>query len=511
MKESQPTSLTHKTMVGLLWMFSGTGALGLLQFFVLLVLARLLTPADFGVVSAALLVVNFSTIFSQLGVGPAIVQRPNLTSDHLRTGFTVTLLFSLGFALLIFVGAPAIARFFQMPSLPDVLRTLSLLFPLTGPSVVAQVLMQRELRFRRLATIEVVSHLFGYSLVGITLALLGMGVWALVAASLTKAGVQSALLLINQPFPKRLQLNRQAFGELMFFGGGFTLGRVLNYLALQGDYLVVGRALGPAALGIYSRAYELMVTPASLFGRVLDTVLFSAMAKVQTEAERLGNAYRRGLYVVGLFALPSGMAAVVLAPELIVSLLGPKWLAVVAPLQILALGMFFRTSYKVSESVVRASGAVYQRAWRQGVYALAVVGGSALGARWGLSGVAWGVLFAITVNFLLMTQLGLRLAKMSWRTFWMVHLPSLLLTLIGTAVMMATVQVLRELELSPLIILSAAGAAFAATAALLMKAFPERLLGQDGRWVLRALASHLPRGRPSRRLPPNATEHPKKG
>ncbi|NUN24154.1 MAG: oligosaccharide flippase family protein, partial [Candidatus Jettenia caeni] len=265
---------------------------------VLAILARLLTPKDFGIVSAAMVVVRLSEVFAQIGIGPAIVQRQDLKTVHLRTGFTISCLSGLSLTGLISSLAPQISVFFHMEELIPVIRGVSLVFLFQGISLVAESLLQRELQFRWLAIIQSLSYAVGYGIVGISLAFLGFGVWSLVIAYLSQMAFKSIFLLKVKPHPKRLALERRAIAELMYFGGGFTLARIGNAIAGQGDYLVVGRWLGANALGLYSRAYQLMTIPAMLFAKILDTVLFPAMAQIQTQPERLRVAYRRGVALI---------------------------------------------------------------------------------------------------------------------------------------------------------------------------------------------------------------------
>src|SRR5262245_39711172 len=133
----QRRGLAHSTLSGLFWMAMGAGAQGFFQLLVMVVLARLLTPADFGIVSATMVVVGFSTIFSQLGVGPAVVQHPELGTVHLRTGFTLSALFGMGMTFLIWAITPEIAAFFRMEDLVPVVRVMATVFTLQGVSVVS--------------------------------------------------------------------------------------------------------------------------------------------------------------------------------------------------------------------------------------------------------------------------------------------------------------------------------------------------------------------------------------
>ncbi len=478
--------MTDRTLRGLYWMFLCTGGQAVVQLVVLVVLARLVSPGEFGVVAAALVVVGFSTVFSQLGIGPAVVQRPDLQPAHLRTGFTLSVLLGTFLGGLLWLLAPAVADFFHQENLTGILRVLALVFPLQGLAVVAESLVQRELRFRLLGFLELAAMAIGYGGVGIALAFAGWGAWALVAAHLCQNTLKTILLLAVQPHPKRPLLQGRAFRELLFFGGGFTIARFSNYLASQGDNLVIGRWLGPVALGIYGRAYQLMQAPASLLGQVLDRVLFPAMARVQDQREKLAAAYRRGVALIALATLPASAALLLLAPEMVQVLLGEKWDAVLAPLQILAAGMLFRSSYKLSDSLVRATGAVYRRAWRQGTYAVLVFTGAVIGQFWGLAGVAVGVVLALAINFLLMAHLSLALTGLSWRGFAGAHVPGLALAGVVGLQVAAIAGIARTWDLPPLLTLLTCSAIILPTL-FLMYRLPQQFLGDDGRWMVRRL------------------------
>ena len=368
-------SLTHQTIAGLLWTVFGKGAYGLLQLIVLAILARLITPAMFGVVSAALIVISLSAIVSQLGMGTALVQRPVLEPRHIDTAFTASFLFDSTLGAVVWLSAPLAASFFKNDGVEPVLRALAWVFPANGLSTVAQCLMKRELRFKELANLDVASYGAGYGVVGVPLALMGYGVWSLVAAQMVQSTVKTAILLWWRR-PRIRMPDRRAFIELMYFGTGFTVAKIANQIAAQGDYLVVGRFLGPQALGYYGRAYTFMSSPANGFATVLDAVLFPVMAKVQTESIRLAAAFRRAIALLSLVFLPLSVACILLAPEVVHILLGPKWTPVVAPFQVLAAGMMFRSNSKIADALARATGAVYRRAWRQILYATLVVGGA---------------------------------------------------------------------------------------------------------------------------------------
>lgn len=499
MLKPSSASLTDRTVAGLLWMAWGKVAHTTLQVVVLAVLARLLAPADFGVVSAALIVIGFSAIISHLGLGPALVQRPELHRRHVDTAFVVS--FSLGIALgvLLWAAAPLLSEALRIPRSEPVLKALAWIFPFQGLGTVAESLIKRELQFRRLANLEVLSYAVGSGFVGIGLALWGWGVWALVAAHIAQVVVKTGALLRCHPPALVPSPDRAALGDLLYFGGGFTVARLANFLALQGDNLVVARTLGPIALGFYGRAYHLMAAPAHGFGAIVDAVLFPAMAQVQLDKTRLALAYRRGVTLISLLVAPASIMLILVAPEIIHILLGPRWTPVILPFQILAIGMLFRTSYKISDSLARSTGAVYRRAWRQVLYAVLVVGGAWIGHRWGLGGVALGVLLAVAVNFFLMADLSLRVTGMTWRDFLEAHLPAAALSAVLAPLVAITVAASRSWNLPPVAVALAAFTVFAAGAAAGIRMLPAAFLGRDGLWMLSTLrAFAASRIRPAR-------------
>lgn len=431
-------SLTARTVNGAIWVFSGAGAQALLSLLVTIVLARLISPSEFGVVGAALIVVGFSQNFSKIGIGPAIVQRLELTDTHVHVGFTLSVILGSLTAVIIYAFAPVIAQFFRMPTLLSVIQVLAVLFPITAVSAVPEALMQRGMKFKSLSAIMVASYAFGYGFIGISLAYMGKGVWALVYAQLGQALVKTLILLVIRPKTIGMSLRKREAGQLLYFGSGFSFVNFVSYIAVQADNFVVGRWLGSDALGIYGRAYQIMMLPANLLGKVADTALFPAMASVQNEMERIGRSYIQAITIVVMLALPLSGVVIVLAPEIVLVVLGEEWKAAIIPLRILAIVTVFRTGYKISDTLARALGAIYQHSWRDCLYAGSVFCGALIGQFWGLVGVAVGTALAIVVNFLLMLHLSLQLTKVPLREianiFWR-HLLTTIIVMVGAMIL----------------------------------------------------------------------------
>jgi len=499
----QATSLTDTAFGGLAWQFGSTVGKGVLQVVTLAILARLVTPEEFGIVGAALIVVGLSAIFSQFGVGPALVHLEPLRSAHIRAAFAITLVLSLSTTLAVWTSAPVIAGFFAMHDLSVVLRALSLSFLFAGLGVIPESLLQRELRFRALAVVDLASFALGYGALSVLLASMGYGVWALVGGHLGSTICRTCALLICRRHPAMPPWPLSAGSDLVRYGFGFTLTTLGNYAALQGDNVIVGRVLGAGPLGIYGRAYQLLVTPASIFGRVLDRVLFPTLASVQGDQAKLSVAYTRSIGLVATCTLPASVLVIVLANEGVRALLGPDWISVVLPLQILTLGLVCRTSYKISDSLVRATGAVYRSAWRQWAYAVLTVVGAIVGSRWGVPGVAAGTLTAIVVKFILMLRLSQSITGARTEHLIRAHIPGLRLSLATGIVAGSTAVLLRSLEAPPVVTMVAVGAAIGLVVrSWLLVRWPWYFLGEEGVWLLRTAHRNLPSSIARLVLPP---------
>lgn len=478
---------TNRTLDSLFWMMSSKGFDYIISLVITVVLARLLTPEEFGTVAAAMLVIKFSETFSMMGIGPALIQRQTLTIAHVRTGFTLSLLLGAVFFTAVWFLAPLISTFFQIDNFIPVLRTLVFIFPIHSISMVAESLLARELKFKHVANIELFSTAFGYGLGSVALALSGFGVWSIVFGTLMGTSLKSILVLIAQKHPKRPLWDKEAAKNLMSFGGGMTITGLSGYFARQGDNLVIGWGLGAQALGVYGRAYNLISMPVNMIGKVLDQVLFPAMAAVQEDSKRLQSAYKIGLSSTALLTLPLSAILLILAPEIIMVLLGPNWMGVVRPFQILAFAVYFRTAYKISASLARAVGAIYRQAWLQTVYALLVVVGSLIGLHWGVSGVAVGALMAVTIHYLLMLHMTSKLMSIRGKDLANLLRPSFLLTLCLTLPLQFVVWQLREDHVTPITILIVSMGFTCGLLLLLLRLQPMVFLGFEGIWLTKAI------------------------
>ncbi|MBK9778190.1 MAG: oligosaccharide flippase family protein [bacterium] len=338
---------------------------------------------------------------------------------------------------------------------------------------------------------DVGSYLVGYALVGVIMALLGFGVLSLVAAMLGQGLIRSLMLLLLNRHPIKPLFSLFHSRKLLHFGGGYTLAGIMNYIANVEDNFIIGKTLGVGALGLYARAYQLMQLPATYFGLAIQKVSLPALSKLQDDIPRFARTYFTSAAVVVLVCIPLTVLVVVIAPEIVAVLLGEKWSGVVDPFRILGLGIFFRTAYKIDHSTSSALGAVYKRSLVDFTYAVAVLVAAVTGLRWGISGVAAGVLFAIILNWVLSVSLSLRLLKRSWAEILHLMGPGLILGSVVALIALPARFTLVNAG-SPAVIVLTLTPLLSALGLLAIVATKPRVLGAHGVLVLRAVLDAAP-------------------
>jgi O-antigen/teichoic acid export membrane protein len=487
------SALTKRVTGGLLWMYLGTGATLVIQTAVLVVLARLVTPADFGLMAAALVMTSFGGLLAQAGLDTALVQREHLTDLHVRTAFGASLALSTLLAVAVFFAAPRLAAVYRLPEITPLIRVLCVVFVIEGLTL-GEHLLLRELRFRPVAMIGVVSFGLGYGLVSIVLAARGWGVWALVGGHIAQAVIATIGFWLLRPHPIMPALRPKELADLFRVGAGETLARLIGMVGAQGDAFIVGRWLGAAALGFYGRAYRLMELPTTLFSQAIRKVMFPAMASFQSDRERLGRTYLTGVGVMAAATLPVSVVLALIAPEFVDLLLGGQWDALVPVFQVLVFGMLFRASPAVSDSLILACGAVYRQAGRIALFATLVLAGAWIGQHWGLTGVAAGILLAMASNYVLMAYISLSLTGVPWRRYWSAQLPALVLTAGVALTVVPTIVLLRTADAPSLVAVLVTGLVAGLTELGLVRLAP--LLGGLGglEELVRRVLAVLPGG-----------------
>jgi O-antigen/teichoic acid export membrane protein len=277
-------SLLPKITSGIKWSaISYLGRQGM-QFLTTAILARLILPDQFGLVGMALVVIGFLNIFKDLGTSSALIQRERLSSELLSSIFWINVLFGLFAMLLTAILAPLVADFYQEPQVTSILRGFSIIFPISGLSILHQSLLQRDQDFNKLGRIEIGAALVG-SIVGISAALLGSGAWSLVYQSLAVTLMTTSLLWVMTPWRPNLYFSIEEVKSISNYSLNLVGFSIFNYFARNTDYILIGKFLGSEPLGYYTLAYQIMLYPVQIVSQIISRVMFPAYARIQDNLE----------------------------------------------------------------------------------------------------------------------------------------------------------------------------------------------------------------------------------
>lgn len=395
------------------------------RFAIAIILARLLTPEEFGLVGMVYIFTGFAALFGDMGLGAALIQRPQVDSHHLNAVFWLNVMAGGILTAIFLLGAPLVASFYDEPVLAAITKVVAFQFLLTPLSIVQAAQLKRRMDFRALAFVETGAAVLSGG-IGIGMALGGFGVWSLVAQSLAATAVAVAWVWRLSPWRPRLSFRWTHLKDLLGFGTNLLGFNVFNYWVRSADDLLIGRVVGAGALGVYTRAYALMLLPLTQISAVIGRVMFPALSSIQREQSRVKSIYLRAIRSIALITFPMMVGLLVVADEFVLALLGPQWAAVIPILRLFSL-------VGLVQSIGTTVGWIYQSQGRTDLmfrWGMAVgvvlLGSFAVGIRWG----AMGVATAYTVASVLVLPYPLfaipaRLIDLSVREILLVLLPIL--------------------------------------------------------------------------------------
>ena len=332
--DSVTSGLQNQVMRAGLWSGISYGLTRMLALLQNVILARLLLPADFGLMGIAGVALSTMHVFTQFGLDTALIQRQTLTRDVLSTAWIMSIARGAILSLLLFLAAPLIAWFFGNESVKTLIMVLSGVFLVDGFSNIGIVLFRRELNLR---TYTLFQQAVGFSsaLATIGLALLWRNVWALVIGGLVGSTARMVLSYCFCSYRPTVRFDWTAFRELMDYGRHILGAGVLVFILSQWDNAFVGKILGVEALGFYALAYNLSGMASSGISSIISTVAFPAYAKIQSDPALLKEGYLKNINLTALLVLPLSGGLLILAPDIVRGLYGDRWLPMVTVLRIL--------------------------------------------------------------------------------------------------------------------------------------------------------------------------------
>lgn len=318
-------------------------------------LARLLEPRHYGVVAAAGLLIELTSLFSNVGIGAALVHRRDRVREALHTGFIIQTALALFLFAAVFLTAPLWGAFYRRPDVVPVVRVLALGLLINSLAFAPSTMLSRDLRFGLMCLPEIASAL-GYAFTAIPLALAGAGHWSLVGGILGSAVASLVLWYTVSPYRPRLEFDPSLARELWGYGRHVLATTLIGYLVIHIDDLAVGRMLGVAALGHYAFAYRWGNWAATDLVRLVNRITFPAYAKIQHDLHRVREAYFDSLRCLGAVVIPISFGLFAVAPQFITGVFGRKWAPSIVPLELLAFFGMARAIGSIGGSVRQGIG-----------------------------------------------------------------------------------------------------------------------------------------------------------
>ena len=351
------------------------------------VLARMLTPDDYGIMGMVLSFVALAALFKDLGLSSAAIQKADLTVDQQSNLFWVNAAFGSALTVIFALAAPLVAWFYGHPELLGVSWVLSLTFVIGGLSAQHNAMLVRHMHFGRQGGVNIASIVVTFA-VSFILAHLGYRFWALAWGHVAGATTRTLLIWQLSPFVPGSWKNGAGTMSMIRFGVNVTGFNLVNYFSRNLDNILIGKFVGAEALGLYGRAYQLMLFPIINLRGPIEAVTYPALCRLQDNPADWRRYYMQTLRILAFLTMPLVAWLFLVSEQLILFLLGEQWVGVVPLFRILAVVGFIQPCLSMVGSVMLSLGFT-RRYFHQGT-AMAIVYGLAfgIGVQWGGSGVA---------------------------------------------------------------------------------------------------------------------------
>jgi len=372
-----------------------------------IVLARLLTPYDYGIIGMATVFINFLVLFKDAGLATATIQNERITENQISTLFWINLMLSVSLGAILLISGPILAVFYKKPELAPVITVLSLTFILSGLTIQHNALLQRHLKFYALSLNEIIAQ--GISLlVAILMALNGFRYWSLVGGTMARSLVLLGLTFYYCPWvPGRMEKGT-GVRKMLSFGGHLTGSYFVGYLSRNLDSLLIGKVIGAEALGLYSRAFTLLMQPLTQIRGPLSNLSLPVLSTLRTNPLRYYNYFGKLLDISISLALPITVYCFLEGEFIILTLLGPKWIEAVPLFKVFSIGGIFVATSAAPGLLITSFGYT-KRYFKLSVITAAIVAASfIIGVPFGVLGVAIAYSVSSLIKMIPLTYYGIR-------------------------------------------------------------------------------------------------------
>ena len=380
------------------------------------ILARLLTPADFGHIAMATVVTELAALFANFGFGYILIQRSKIARIHMDTMFWAALGLGVLLTSVVFALSFVAGYFFDDKMVGKLLQALCLAFIFEELSIVPRSLMARMMMFRADFLIQTLM-LFFRAGVAVAMAVNGFGVWSLVGGALAGVLSQTVAYTWLVGYRPRLRFNKRFLASTWRTNGGYFGNGILFYVNANLDILLIGRLLGATSLGYYQNARSLSDEVRARMVQPLQRVLFPAFSAIQNETKRFREGILRSGRLLAVIFMPFGFGIAAVAEELVPLLYGDQWLAMIPILQIISIGTGFGAASSIGTPIFNATDRVALSFKLYFIATVITALATIAGSYWGLMGIVYAKFLMLGV-WLTFFRLALGLVNLGWREVW---------------------------------------------------------------------------------------------
>lgn len=452
-------TLKQKTVSGLLWSSVDTFVGHGLNFIVGIILARILSPREFGLIGMIAVFIAVSESFINSGFSSALIRKKDCTNTDFSTVFYFNLAAGILFFLLLFFTAPLIAGFFDEPQLKPIVQVLGVVLIIDSFTLIQRTILTKQIDFKLQARISIIASL-GSGVIAIVMAYNGFGVWSLVAQRTVKQGLNSVFLWLWNRWRPLWVFSIQSFRELFGFGSKLLVSGLIDTLYQNIYYLIIGKLFSAQELGYYTRANEFKNIPSQYLTGIIGRVAYPVLASIQDDKKRLKSNYqkliRSTMFIT--FILMLGMAAV--AEPMIITLIGEKWRPSIVYLQMLCFVGMMYPLHALNLNMLQVSGRSDLFLKLEVVKKLLAIPTVVIGVIWGIKMMIIGMMVNTLISYYLNSYWSGRFISYSFKQQVVDILPSFVLAL---AMALSVFVLGLVLPFSPLLLFVTqilAGAAF---------------------------------------------------
>jgi len=348
-------SLKKKAVTGTLWVaverFGSTG----IELLVFVILARLLTPADFGLIAMVIAFFAIAQTFVDSGMGQALIRKKEITEDDRSTIFWFNMAISIVLYILLYISAPYIAGFYSEPILTPITRVMGISVIFFGLGIVQRAELTQRLDFQRQTYAELIASLTT-NILAVYLAYRGFGVWALVVKSVSLALFSSVLMWVLYPKKISFTFNKQSFNELFGFGSRLLLASIFSRITENIHNLVIGRVFAATTLGLFTKADDLKNRTSRIITGIIQKVSYPVLSKRQDNKEQLRDGYRKVLRLSSAGVIPVISLLIIFAEPIIIIVFGEQWRGAIPFLKILAISGYLYNLHAINLNILKVLG-----------------------------------------------------------------------------------------------------------------------------------------------------------